>query len=654
MTLNDPHRGILNTDKLADDTLGVGFWTDLITTDGVYSVDTKRGRQRLLQSTEAGTLTAVIPNPTRRIDPTNLSGPFVSAGLSLVKPMRPARLRADWGFDAVSLPTGNVADYISTPHKSSMAITDLYFEWTGTAKWSNSGTDTLAAKYGTAGNRSWRLRRVNQTLELTWSTNGTATTTESLDFSSLFGTIHNDEVFSFYVLLHCAGTDPSEGLAYTAGRYFVQIVGARSGGGTFTASVVGAASTSIFNATSTPITLGQTNSANPLQGTVRRFALFDRVPVPIDGFSSGGFIVDPIPHRGRYVAVFDATWIPTTVGTGVSTGSSTVTSYPTQEIWTLNGAAVAQVASATPSYDLWRGYVDEWSLAWRDPGDAQTTVTATDGFKILSRVNNVASGSVGAGEYTGARIGRLLDSAGWGSTDRALDTGQTTVQATTLAQNVLTELFLTTDTDRGEFRIETDGTATFHDRFWRYTCDRGKQRAWLFGDSTDGLEIPYSNLDCSNDDDLIINATSIACVGGTAQTSSDSTSQAEYLKRTFNRTDLIHQTDAESASYATLTIAEFKDQDLRFDALTIESSSDDRMWPVILGARIGDRCTVRRRPPGGGSTIERDCFIEGITHHIESPVYWRTTFQLSDASRWGGFVLDDSALGVLDTNRLNF
>lgn len=43
---------------------------------------------------QAGTATVVLDNTDRRFDPTNLAGPYVTSGVSLVKPGRPIRIRA--------------------------------------------------------------------------------------------------------------------------------------------------------------------------------------------------------------------------------------------------------------------------------------------------------------------------------------------------------------------------------------------------------------------------------------------------------------------------------------------------------------------------------------------------------------------------------
>jgi hypothetical protein len=623
LTLDDPTAGLIGTGTLAADYFTTGYNAVL----SAYSISTQRGRQRLLERAQAGTLTALLPNDQRQFDPTNTSSPYYSNGESLVQPMRDVRLSATWGRNGVT--TGGAAtDYLSTPHKASLATTDLYIEWYGWAKWDTLAADaTLVAKWGTAGNRSWRLQaRGSNDLRFSWSNNGT--TTNNIAFNGVVG-YDNDRL---YLQL---GFLASNGTAYLNVYRPDGTIGSFNSGG-------GAGSTTLFNASSTPITIGVDGAGNDA-GVVschwfRQYENGHEITSGTHGLGTW----DEVENRGRVVAAFDAAWL--------QTGDTSVVSFPTGETWTLNGD-INIVGSTT--YPLWQGFSDDWLIEWMDPADSLVTLTATDGFKALARVDNAATGAAGTGETTGDRIDRILDAAGWPTVNRDLDTGQTTVQSTTLAQNALTELYLTADTELGNLYMGPTNKVTFRDRHARLTDMRSKQPWWTFGDSTG--EIPYSDLVISTNDDLVYNDISIARVGGTAQTANDSASIEAHLTRTFIRTDLTHQTDAASQHYANYILAANKDADLRFDALTIDAQADDdRRWPVILGVEIGDRVTVRRRPPGGGDAIERDCYVEGIAHEIEPPMTWRTTLQLSDAAHQLGFVLDDSELAVLDTSTLSF
>lgn len=70
-------------------------WTDI--TPYVQSLTTKRGRQRSLERSATGTLSADLVNTDGRFDPTNLSGPYVAGGQTQVLPGKPVRVRVEYG-----------------------------------------------------------------------------------------------------------------------------------------------------------------------------------------------------------------------------------------------------------------------------------------------------------------------------------------------------------------------------------------------------------------------------------------------------------------------------------------------------------------------------------------------------------------------------
>ena len=91
--LNDPTNGKLGTGILgSDDT-----WTDI--SAYVRSGSTNRGSSRTQSPVvqyQPGTATLVLKNGDARFSPENLSGPYVSAGVTQIRPMVPARVRATW------------------------------------------------------------------------------------------------------------------------------------------------------------------------------------------------------------------------------------------------------------------------------------------------------------------------------------------------------------------------------------------------------------------------------------------------------------------------------------------------------------------------------------------------------------------------------
>jgi hypothetical protein len=306
------------------------------------------------------------------------------------------------------------------------------------------------------------------------------------------------------------------------------------------------------------------------------------------------------------------------------------------------------------TYYLYTGYTDRWVTTYEDPQWVEVAVPCTDAFKALLAYDRAASAAIGASDATGARIGRILDSVGWPVGLRNIATGQTTVQATDLSGPALSEMQTVAETELGELHIAADGDVYFRDRHGILLDSRSNTSQGIFGDGPG--ELPYESAVLECDDQQIYNLARITRVGGTEQTAEDATSRAQYLTRVYPKSGLLMESDTVAENYGAFVVAMSRDAELRFSEIEIDPQTDpDNLWPQVLGRRIGDRITVRRRPPGGGDTIERDVFIRGIEHkHDVRRGTWITTFTLQSATRFAFMVLDDPILGVLDSNSLAY
>lgn len=305
------------------------------------------------------------------------------------------------------------------------------------------------------------------------------------------------------------------------------------------------------------------------------------------------------------------------------------------------------------TYDLFRGFADEWDIDWVANVHSEVTVPITDAFKVLSNKRRAAVSAVGAGENTGARITRILDSAGWSASDRVIATGNSTLQATTLEGEALAELQAAAESEIGELYIDGAGKVVFRNRQAILNDARSNTVQAVFGAYT-GSPAPFA-LRLNTDDATLWNEVRAQRAGGTEQVKSDSASQAEYLTRTFQASSLILQSDTEAEAYAGWILYVSKDPEVRFDAITIYPMADpDNLFPQVLSREIGDRIEIWRRPPGEGEPIRRQVFIRGISHDIGTGT-WSTTWTLQSATKYGSFfTLDNATLGLLDDNALGY
>ncbi|MFF4779405.1 hypothetical protein ACFY05_41980 [Microtetraspora fusca] len=302
------------------------------------------------------------------------------------------------------------------------------------------------------------------------------------------------------------------------------------------------------------------------------------------------------------------------------------------------------------TYDLFRGYIDSWDITWWDPDDSEAVLQVTDAFKVLANYQRPATSPVGHGELSGARITRILDSINWASSDRIISPGNTSLQPTTLEGEALAELQLVADSDLGEFYVDGSGRVVFRGRYGVSLDERSNTPQAVFGDGGEG-ELPYDRggLTIAYGDEQLINLARISRVDGTVQIAQDLASQEKYLIRTFDRSDLLMDTDTAAASVADWIVSISKEPELRFENITITPDLDpDSLYPQVLAREIGDRITIVRRPPGGGAPIEKDVWIRGITHEAD-PEQWKTTWALQSASKTVSlFTLDSPVAGRLD------
>lgn len=307
-------------------------------------------------------------------------------------------------------------------------------------------------------------------------------------------------------------------------------------------------------------------------------------------------------------------------------------------------------------YPLYYGLADDWKTDYDGPFWSTCTLTATDAFKSFAAEDRPAVVAVGAGDDSGARIGRILDAFGWPSADREVSSGDTHLQATTLDGNMLGEMQLVQDSEQGSLYMDRQGKVVYKNRRAVLTDSRSKTSQATFGDDPAGYlvsgELPYADVETTTPDSTMVNSVDATMVGGTLQHVEDSVSKTRYLPKSHTRADLIVQTDAIALQWAQSILYQFAQPRRRFSRLSFHRPTPEMesvMWPLLLGARFADRITVKRRPKGGGSPIQKDVFVRGIEMSSDGAM-WDSAFVLQDADRYSFFVVGDPILGRVGYN----
>lgn len=311
--------------------------------------------------------------------------------------------------------------------------------------------------------------------------------------------------------------------------------------------------------------------------------------------------------------------------------------------------ARVRAAYAGVTYPIWQGYVAEWIESWSGgavgKGDAIVTLPCEDEWSRLAAIDGMEQPAAGAGETSGRRVHRILDSAGH-TGERNIAVGEVTLQATTLEQDVLAELELTADSEGGALYVGAAGEVVFTQQHALIDNTVSVQSQATFGDGG-GAELPYATAEVAYNSDLIVNYASYTRVDGTAQEAADSTSRALYGTRRDSRTDLISETDAQVLALAQWQVEQYRTPELRYTAITVTPRrSPTTLWPQVLGRAVRDQITVVRRPPGG-HTITQACHIAGIGHEI-TPATWTTRFDLWSATPYVAYANSRWDLGLWD------
>jgi hypothetical protein len=317
------------------------------------------------------------------------------------------------------------------------------------------------------------------------------------------------------------------------------------------------------------------------------------------------------------------------------------------------------IASATwegVDYALIRAFTDAWELDWAGPNWSESTAPFTDAFQILEEDNRSAVAAVGAGETSGARINRILDSVGWPADLRDIDMGDVTLQETTLEGPALTEMQAVADAELGALYIRGDGVVVFRSRTSVMSDPTSTVSQATFGDGG-GAELPYKDggLGFAYDMATVINRVKASRAGGSEIVVEDLTSIQKYRVRSpISGTDLPLETDQAVTDWATYLLTVSRTAELRFTSMEVWPRVDPaNLWPQVLGREIGDRITVIRRPPGGGDPIIQDVIIRGIEHVI-TPDNWITRWTFQPASKFAFLILNADPGGRLDQNALAF
>tara|TARA_B100000575_G_C23141070_1_gene664033 strand:+ start:4159 stop:5424 length:1266 start_codon:yes stop_codon:yes gene_type:complete len=313
------------------------------------------------------------------------------------------------------------------------------------------------------------------------------------------------------------------------------------------------------------------------------------------------------------------------------------------------------------NYTIFRGFLDVIPVKFIAEGaDSIVQFTAIDAFRLFQnqtfqsvgwRVGRTGFTELGqttrlgygdAQELSSLRVSRILNSIGFPSSLRSIDTGTKQVITQPLTTNVLSGLRECELAENGQFFIDKDGKATFRNRAYKFTNTKATTVQATFDNS--GSNLPYTDVQLGFDDNEVINNYSWTRSGGTTQFIADSDSIQRFTPINSAETT-ININDSDVASIIQQKLSETAIPIIRIDSLTINPRQNTNIWEQALGRDIGDRIKVNITNTDS-STFTDELFIESITHNVNaSSQTWSWILTLSPASS-ASWVLGQAQLGI--------
>ena len=607
-------------------------WSDVSTY--VKSLTIRRGRQQETARYEAGSASVVLLNTDGRFSPSNLSGPYVSSGVSGILPWVPIRIKGTYSAVAYGIFYGWITSWQETygdqGGKTNEVTISCVDEFSRLARFDGEDGQDFVGGGESSGSR---IDRILTAAGSTASTNLAA------------GVVAMQETdLSQNALAEIHVTADSEGGAvWVDGDGVIQF--------------------------ESRYALLENSRSNTVQTVFSDRDVWNSY-LDLPG-SSGNSATTPDSSLVQVGTKLDVRlciapddWTPTTtqwlIGQWTTTGNQRgwalgltttsqlifeVSTNGTSSAGTLSSSALAGVVNGSPACVrvTWDSTASPSPLVtfWQKP--SSSTQRAADDLASDFGWVQVSSGGVGAFSSIFNSTTTLMIGQIGGSTARYIGN----VYASAIYRGVTSASSLMFEAD---FTEQPSGTTSFTNTLGQTITinTSGSPTAVITGTQVDRQN--YTNAIITFTGDHLANILSYSAFDGEPQTVSDSTSRALYGDMKLTRTDLMCETDAQVLGLAQWDLQRRKDVEQRIEQITIfPQRSASVAWPISLGREIRDLVKVIRHPPGG-TKIVRYCFIGGVSHSWSAEQnLWRTTFNLDSATAYLAFAVSLWDVGLWDT-----
>lgn len=300
------------------------------------------------------------------------------------------------------------------------------------------------------------------------------------------------------------------------------------------------------------------------------------------------------------------------------------------------------------TYYLFSGYTTDYVYSYDQAENiGYVDINASDAFRLFNLAAVTAITGQAAGQDTGTRLNKILDTVQFPNGMRSIDTGNSLTQADpATSRTSLAAIQNVEVSEQGAFYITPEGNAIFKNR--RNTIASAGGTPIQFNQTG---AIPYKNLVFAFDDKLIVNQANVTRIGGTTQTNVDVASIATYFPHSITYSDLVVDTDAEAMNIAKIYVATRSTTTIRIDQMTIDLLDTAVPTGTILGLDYFDNVNISNIQPDG-STITKNLQVQGVNWDI-TPNRWLGTFTTLEPIT-DGFIIGNSTYGVLGDDILSY
>jgi hypothetical protein len=291
---------------------------------------------------------------------------------------------------------------------------------------------------------------------------------------------------------------------------------------------------------------------------------------------------------------------------------------------------------------IFAGFVDSIDLDYGPGGEANVTVSATDGLARIGQTTLPTAGVPVSAEDSGARVLSVLGSGTYWSGGTAIDTGDSTLATGTATGNLLTYLQKVERSEGGLLFAGRTGALEFRDR--NYAADDTSPLTL----ADNGSGIPYQLMARVSGDADFYNGV-LGTVDDVTYEAQNTESQENYGQRTLDLGDLL----LDSGQQDRIDWELIRRERIYPTVRAVEVFQTAPIATAALPAELGDRASIVFTPPGVGE-LTQDSSIVRVAHNWVEGQPWRTTIGVRSIEQDPLFVLDDATLGALGTGRLTF